>query len=982
MRRLFLALAVMAGLLVPQMVEASIDQYLGRTLIDVRVEVAGQPTEESTVLELIETRVGEPLLMRQVRATIDHLVGLGRFEDVRVYAAANPQGVTLHWLLIPVRHLRSIAVTGQAGMAEKTILSELADRFGAAPSVARVADITATLRSLLADRGYRSAVVRPEVKESELPDRAELVLSIAAGVRTTIGDSKVTGTPLQPPADLLKKLKLETGQPYDGPAITARLTGFEDELRSLGYYEARARETHQFSGDGRLATIAIEVQPGPHVRVVFEGDALPASERQALVPIREERSVDLDLLEDAGRAIEAALRRQGYRAAQATYRREQTGGELLLTFNVSRGPLHRIGTVDVAGHQGLAQADIAPLLQLKTGEPFVEARVGAVATAIGELYRVRGYSQVRVTPAIQVLPSDTRAGVAYRPVDIRFDIVEGAQTTVTAVELRGTSAIEANQLSVLLGLGPGKPFYRPQLAVDRDAIEHEYRSNGYQTVSAAPQLSFEEDARAVTVIWTVREGPQVTVDHILVSGNEHTNPEIIRRELTVQPGSPLSDEAMVESQRKLAVLGLFRRIRITEVPREGAPTRDVLVEVEEADTTTLTYGGGLEVSRRYRPGAEGQPSEERLDVAPRAFVDISRRNLWGKNRSITLFGRASLKARDPATDNPDPTDTGGYGLNDYRAFFSFREPRPFGTPGDAQLLAFVEQGVRTSFNFNRKGVSADYARRLGKAVTVTGRYTFDYTQLFDEKITAQDQLLIDRLFPQVKLSKLFAAVVRDSRDDVLDPQRGAVVGVDGSLAARKLGSEVGFVKTFAQGFIYRKIPGRRVVLAAGARLGLAVGFAQDVPPIYEISSGPLDRKVDAASLPNVVKDLPASERFFAGGDTTVRGFSLDRLGTDETLDPQGFPQGGNGLAVFNLEARAPYWKNLQFVWFSDAGNVFKYAGDIRLNEMRVTSGLGFRYRSPIGPLRVDWGFKISTRLLLTGGREKSNVLHISLGQAF
>jgi outer membrane protein insertion porin family len=135
-------------------------------------------------------------------------------------------------------------------------------------------------------------------------------------------------------------------------------------------------------------------------------------------------------------------------------------------------------------------------------------------------------------------------------------------------------------------------------------------------------------------------------------------------------------------------------------------------------------------------------------------------------------------------------------------------------------------------------------------------------------------------------------------------------------------------------------------------------------------------------FPTAIKDLPASERFFGGGDTTVRGFALDRLGTNETLDPQGFPQGGNGLAVFNLEARAPYWKNLQFVWFSDAGNVFKYAGDIRLNEMRVSSGVGFRYRSPIGPLRVDWGFKVSTRLLLTGGREKSNVLHISLGQAF
>ena len=66
----------------------------------------------------------------------------------------------------------------------------------------------------------------------------------------------------------------------------------------------------------------------------------------------------------------------------------------------------------------------------------------------------------------------------------------------------------------------------------------------------------------------------------------------------------------------------------------------------------------------------------------------------------------------------------------------------------------------------------------------------------------------------------------------------------------------------------------------------------------------------------------------------MRGFALDRLGTLETLDPQGFPQGGNGLAVFNLEARAPYWKNIQFVWFTDAGNVFKEASDIRFDQLR------------------------------------------------
>jgi len=317
--------------------------------------------------------------------------------------------------------------------------------------------------------------------------------------------------------------------------------------------------------------------------------------------------------------------------------------------------------------------------------------------------------------------------------------------------------------------------------------------------------------------------------------------------------------------------------------------------------------------------------------------------------------------------------------------FTFSEPRAFGTTGDSQFTAFIEQGRRSSFSFNRRGVTADYARRIN-TFTVTYRYTFDYTKLFDEQIAPQDQLLIDRLFPQVKLSKLFSGILRDSRDDVLDPQRGALVGLDGSLALRVLGSEVGFVKTFAQGFIYRRLPWHGVVLAAGARLGTAVGLAQAVPPPVEIAAevSPEIRASIAAADPfsTVIRELPASERFFAGGDTTVRGFALDRLGTQDTLDPDGFPQGGNGMAIFNLETRAPYWKGVQVVWFLDAGNVYRRVSDISLAELRYSSGVGFRYRSPIGPLRVDWGWKLNTELLQGGGRERSNVLHISLGQAF
>ena len=960
--------------------------FLGKTITDVRVEIAGVAVAESAVLELVETRVGETLAMPDVRGTIEHLVGVGRFEDVRVFASGTEQGVALRWQLVPVTRITRITVTGDHALPAQEIRRVITDRFGATPSTNRTSEMTVRLKEYYRGRGYEHAEVLPRVQEDgPAPEKSELVLTIEAGARLVVGTVTITGRPLDAEAEIIRLLGLQPGHAFDQVALDERIAAYEESLRERGYYQGRVRESHVPDAGGTSVNITIAAEPGPRVSLVFAGDPLPEGNRDAFVPIRAERSVDQDLLEDASLRIENALREQGYRNARASYTREEKLGELVLTFTIARGRLHRVESVQTAGNATITAAELAPLLQIKADDPFVEARAGLIAAAIAELYRVRGFAQAAVKPDIQVLPEAQAVNVAYRPVAIRFEIVEGPQTIVSGVTFAGNTTIDSPALLAQMALQAGKPFYRPQLSVDRDAIERAYRNQGFQNVSVISQLNFANEQQLVALAWTIREGDQVRIDHVLITGNSRISTNLIRRELTFRSGDPMSDEAMLESQRRLAALGLFRRVRISELPRTGSQSRDVLVELEESATTTIDYGGGVEVGRIAASADDGSGAIDELDIGPRGFFAISRRNLWGKNRSVTLFGRVTL--RREADDPDDPELTGAYGFNDYRGLFTFREPRAFGTTGDAQVTAFIEQGRRSSFSFNRRGVTTDYARRLGN-FTVTGRYTFDYTKLFDEQIAAEDQLLIDRLFPQVKLSKIFGGILRDSRDDVLDPQRGAVIGVDGSVAARILGSEVGFVKTFAQGFVYRRVPGRRVVVAAGARLGLAVGFAQDVPLPLEIAAVRPGRElaVDPEPLPSAfptaIKDLPASERFFAGGDTTVRGFALDRLGTAETLDPQGFPQGGNGMAIFNFETRAPYWKNLQFVWFVDAGNVFKYAGDIRLDEMRVTSGVGFRYRSPIGPLRVDWGWKLSTRIELTGGRERSNVLHISLGQAF
>jgi len=171
--------------------------------------------------------------------------------------------------------------------------------------------------------------------------------------------------------------------------------------------------------------------------------------------------------------------------------------------------------------------------------------------------------------------------------------------------------------------------------------------------------------------------------------------------------------------------------------------------------------------------------------------------------------------------------------------------------------------------------------------------------------------------------------------------------------------------------MFRTLPGsRRMVFAGSARLGLATGFPREV--------------VDAEGNVQTVDELDTSSRFYAGGDTTIRGFALDAVGVrhtppqeEDTLDQNGFPVGGNGVIVLNGELRVPLRTGLQGVGFIDSGNVYQRVTTIDLGELRAAAGFGVRYKSPFGPIRFDLGFKIKRRT-----DEHLTAWFVTFGQAF
>jgi outer membrane protein assembly factor BamA len=417
---------------------------------------------------------------------------------------------------------------------------------------------------------------------------------------------------------------------------------------------------------------------------------------------------------------------------------------------------------------------------------------------------------------------------------------------------------------------------------------------------------------------------------------------------------------------------LFRRVRITDVPHGSSNEHDVLITVEEAPATSVGYGGGLEATQRLRSTGPGGAAEEHLEFAPRGFFDIGRRNLFGKNRSVNLYTRVSLRPRS-VPDNPDLDGT-GIELSEYRVVGTYRQPRWFGA-NDMTVTAIVEEGERTTFSFARRGVNFDVVRRLSASLRASARYSFSSTRTFDERLSEEDEAAIEKAFPRVRLSGFSGAIARDTRDDLLEPTRGWFLSGEGSVAARALGGQVGFMKTYVQAFGFRQMPRtERVVFATRAAVGLADGFERFVDPT-DADGNPIP------GPPVSIEDLPQSERFFAGGDSTIRGFSLDTVGTPETISANGYPTGGNAVLLLNGELRFPVWKEFGGVLFVDGGNVFRRVTEFDVTELRGSVGFGVRYRSPFGPIRVDLGFKLDRRMR-RGELEPRTALHFSLGQAF
>ena len=947
----------------------------GQNVAEVRLFRDGRLVDEPSLLDFIETRPGRPLSMRQVRESLTHLFSLGEFVDVRASAAAVAAGVSLRYDLVPFRGAGGLEVLDPRGRPVEEAAALVRRRLGSRVAPDQVDAAAALLDGYYRDAGRFAAHITPR---PPAPD-GRLVIDVDPGPAARIGNIEVRGAEAPRRSVVLNRLGVREGDPYDPVELDRRLAEYEDEVRSRRFYAARFSHAVVPSPDGRVVSLDLDVRAGAQVAIRFEGDPVPGAQVDELVPIAREGSIDEDLLEDSGLRIRTHLRELGYRDARVTHRRLEEPGQLAVVFSVEQGARYVVDGVEFTGHAVMPAAELTALFDVEAGAALVMDGVEAGAAAVRAAYEQRGYRgvDVEVRPELAEAASPDGGGPAVVPVSLLVDIAEGPATMVRAVTFEGVTAFTEAELAASIEVRPGEPFHAPRARAAAAAIELGYLNEGYEAVQVDVEPRFDESGETADVVFLVREGPQVFVDHVLIVGNRQISASTIRRELALRPGEPLGRDEIDETRRRLTALGIFRRIELREFSHGASDRRDVVVVVEEAPATSVGYGGGLEASQRLRAAASGVAAEQ-LEFAPRGFFEIGRRNLWGKNRSVDLYTRVSLWPQGAPAGEVSRTDLG---FNEYRFLLNFREPRAFGQSGDLLLSGFAEQVIRPSFDLISRGVNTELRRAIGTKMTARLGHTYGVNRIANEQLQSADRPLVDRLFPEVRLSTLSAGLIRDTRTDPLEPTGGTLLAVDVEASSSVLGSAVGFAKTVLQGFVYRRMPGE-AVFAAGARLGLArsytTTFLQASTLVLNDQGLPELREVAELTF---IHTLPASERFFAGGDSTVRGFALDRLGDETTIGANGFPTGGSAMIVLNSELRVPVFGPLQVVGFLDAGNVIDQVGHFDLARIRGAAGFGVRYRSPIGPIRIDLGFKLDRREF-AGERESLTALHLSIGQAF
>ena len=951
--------------------------------IEVRSDVPLGERDVARIRDLLTLEVGERFSDALAARSLRNLEASGIASRIDLLtrpsipvAADEEEGVVVVVALRANLIVDEVRIAGDTGGIESSELrAALYQREGDPLIETRLLRGFYRLQEILEERGYFEAVVRLDPQIDESRSRAVVVYQVQAGPRYTVGAIRYAGSTAPfTPGQLTERLRSTPGQPYRESRAEADADRLREWLISQGHRAAEVDEPSREVDRAREAVyLTFPIEVGPRVEVEVVGADEKRLRKRGLLPLLGDEGYDEALLLASQDRILDHYQEQGHYDVEVTADETLVDGVLRVTLVVEPGPVYELEEVDLVGNETFsderlrelmetAESGFLSLLPGVSGGRLVSDVLSADLDNLEAFYALQGFPDARIGPA-----EIDREGDELR---VTIPIVEGERRLVSTLAFEGIEAFDPRDLELPLAAdGP----YHPRLVEDAlNRIRARYDREGYDAAQVSATLDWDEAGRRVDVLVRALEGPQTLVDRVIVRGNDRTDEEVIRKSISLRSGEPASFSRLLEVERDLYRLGIFSRVEVDLTPAPlGESTRDIVIRVEEGQVRRLTYGGGYDSDDGFG-----------------GLVGFTHQNVMGKAISTTVDARVRQRAQQYRLFVEQPY-VGNYNVPVSYSLFRLEENREtfsvLKRGGRVEALKEFRRGPRETIRY---GLAYDY-RIVVNMPGETG--ALDSPDPGDPEFQREDQTL--------QISSLVPSMLLDRRDDPLNPTRGWNALVQLQYAFPVASAEADFLKLFLQHTHYLPV-GRRTTLVASARAG---GIEpQDLP---DDIVDPLIPKcppepgegfcVDGDSFPSL--DVFIAERFFAGGSASHRGYRLDRLGIPATDCPQRAqvtddecaatlfrddegdlePAGGNGLALVNLEYRFPLFGPVDGAVFFDTGNVWADWRQIDFSDFRHGAGVGVRYVSPIGPVRLDVGFPLDR---IEG--EDPIVYYLSLGYPF
>jgi outer membrane protein assembly factor BamA len=939
------------------------------------VDIAVRPgVNIDDMRQMIKQKSGQPFSSEAVRDSVAALQQTKLFTEVQVSMEPDQKGLHLTFVLQPADYVGVIEFTGVGTRFPYTALMQAANISEQSPYTPGLqTQGEKGVLDYLHTHGYFDAEITPEIQRDEPHRIVNVIFHCTLKKQAKIRSIEFSGLTDQQTAGVraalrgwwakLKRVSLKPGQKYSEPRVMKSVPLIRDHLRTQGQLAPALRlKPPTFDVDSNRVDVNFEVTPGPKVSVKVQGAKVSAKTVRRLVPIYQESSVDQDLVNEGETNLAAYFQTKGYFDVTTDSQMSRQGNEVDVVYTIHQGSRHKVKGIYFDGNQHFSDKDLASHVSVKKGFLFIShgsysrQLLNKSVIALTQLYKDAGFANVSVQGKVEDFEPE---------LDVTFEIKEGPRDRVASLQLSGnkTQSLAALGRKYPLQMKAGQPYSPKYLDADRSQLLAAYLDLGYlnATVRSAG-VPTQADPQKIDVTFTISEGPQAYVSDVVLLGEQHTNAQYIEHQISgrVKKGQPQSEGNFLQAESDLYDLGVFDWASVKSLaPIVDQTQEEVLIKVHESPLNSMDIGGGLEIIPRdgsipvNTVAVPGLPPisignkfkvSQKSYVGPRFTFDFVRHDIRGRAETAT-FGTVASRL-------------------DQRVFFTYADPHLHGSSWSSLVSV---SGERTTENVIYTGELATASFQVDKPLNAKrtehfiARYSFQRTNIYDV-------LIPGLVLPQdrhVRLSGFDGEYVRDTRDKPLDAHHGVYQTFDLGFTSSALGASVDVVHFLGQSAFY--IPVKPwLTWANNFRLGLAAPFSSSY--------------------------VPLSERFFTGGADSLRGFPINGAGPQRPLpvcsnpsDPStctliSIPVGGDMLFIVNTEARfpLPITQGLGGVLFYDGGNVYS---SIRFSEFTAnfthSVGLGLRYNTPVGPVRFDFGYRITS---VPG--VKNTQYFVTLGQSF